>query len=557
MPKYHTQNPKLLVLGLDGATFDVIKPLVEEDRLPHIARLIAEGASGPLRSTLPPVTAAAWSTFMTGLNPGRHGIFQWRTYDPTKYTGLDERVVTASRLVGHTFWDLLGPAGFRVGVITVPVTYPPWSVNGFLLSGYPCPDAEKNYTYPTDLGESLPESYNFSVDHYLNATPEQILHDGLEMLERRTSLALRMTDEMNLDVCVLVLGEIDRAQHDFWRFADPRFQEYSVAPGHFRQAINRHYEVSDAQVGRLLEWAGDGVPIIIMSDHGGGPHPRYHFHTNAWLRKHGWLTLRRAQPSLLSRALQQGVAAVRRWLPFEEQLRRMLPSSVVHRARQISLNIADVDWTRTRAYRFNMYHPVEGIEINLKGRQPQGIVMPGAEFESLTSDIITALREATDPETGEPITAEVYRREEIYSGPYLDIAPDIVVVLGPGHKAGIGSAGSPTEVVALGELARDLSGVHTMDGVFIASGPGIRRGAVLTGSQIIDLAPTILHLLGQPVPSAMDGRVLTEIFEPEYAAAHPVCYTDEASHWALEDVMVSDADDAAMRDKLRGLGYIE
>jgi predicted AlkP superfamily phosphohydrolase/phosphomutase len=183
--------------------------------------------------------------------------------------------------------------------------------------------------------------------------------------------------------------------------------------------------------------------------------------------------------------------------------------------------------------------------------------MPGAEFESLTRDIMAALREATDPETGESIIAEVYRREEIYDGPYLEIAPDIVAVLGPGHKAGIGSAGPPTEVVALGELARDSSGVHTMDGVFIASGPGIRQGAVLTGSQIIDLAPTILHLLGQPVPSAMDGRVLTDIFEPEYAAAHPVCYTDEASHRAFEDVVVSDADDAAMRDKLRGLGYIE
>lgn len=547
---------KLLVIGLDGATFDMIRPLATQGRLPHLARLMAEGTSGPLRSTLPPVTAAAWSTFMTGLNPGRHGIFQWRTYDPTTYTGLDERIVTATRLAGHTFWDRLSQAGFRVGVITVPMTYPPWPLNGFLLSGYPCPDARRNYTHPPELGESLPESYNFSVDHYLNATPEQILHDGLEMLERRTSLALQMIDEMKLDVCVLVLGEIDRAQHDFWRFAAPRFPEYDTASAAFREAIARHYEVSDAQVGRLLERAGDRVPLVVMSDHGGGPHPECYFHTNAWLREHGWLELNRAQPSLFSKVMREGLATARRLLPFEERLRRLLPAGIVHRARQVSLNIADVDWSRTRAYRFNMYHPAEGIEINLKGRQPQGVVEPGAEFESLVTDIVAALREAVDPETGQPFVAEVCRKEEIYHGPYRDIAPDIVLVFGAGHKAGIESAGAATGAVALGELPRELSGVHTMDGIFIARGPGIRRGATLTAGQIVDLAPTILHLAGQAVPAAMDGRVLTDIFEPEYAATHPVQYAKVALD-VSEDVAVSDEDDAVMRDKLRGLGYVD
>jgi predicted AlkP superfamily phosphohydrolase/phosphomutase len=557
MSKHHSRKLKLLVIGLDGATFDVITPLAAENRLPHLARLIAEGTSGPLRSTLPPVTAAAWTTFMTGLNPGRHGIFQWRTYDPTTYTGLDERIVTASRLVGHTFWDLLGAAGFQVGVITVPMTYPPWQVNGCLLSGYPCPDTKKNYTHPPELGEALPESYNFSVDHYLRATPEQILNDGLDMLERRTSLALRMIDEMDLDLCVLVLGEIDRAQHDFWRFADPRFPEYNSAPLAWRKAIARHYEVSDAQVGRLLAWAGDEVPVIIMSDHGGGPHPARYFHTNAWLHEHGWLTLKRTQPGLISQAVRQGVTRMRSWLPFEERLRRMLPAGLIHRARQISLNIADIDWSRTRAYRFNMYHPAEGIEINLKGRQPQGIVTPGTEFESLVTDIIAALREAIDPETGEPIAAEVYRKEEIYAGPYLEIAPDIVLVLGPGHKAGIESGGPFTTGVAWGELPRDQSGVHTMDGIFIARGPGIRRGATIADGRIVDLAPTILHLSGQPVPTAMDGCVLDKILEHEYATTHPIRYTDGPGHHLSEDAAVSDEDDAEMRDKLRGLGYID
>jgi len=548
---------KLLVVGLDGATFDVIQPLVAEGRLPHLAGLLAQGSSGPLRSTLPPVTAAAWSTFMTGQNPGRHGIFQWRTYDPTTYTGLDERIVTASRLVSRTFWDYLSAAGWRVGVITVPVTYPPWAVNGYMLSGYPCPDAQQNYTHPPDLAQSLPESYNFSVDHYLNATPRQILDDGLEMLARRTSLALRTIDEMALDVCVLVLGEIDRAQHDFWRYADPRFPEQATADDAFRQAIARHYEVSDQQLGRLLAQAGDDVPVLVMSDHGGGPHPERYFQTNAWLRQQGWLATKRQTPSLRSRLVRQAIAAARRRLPFEEKLRRMLPASLVNRARQVSLNIADVDWPQTRAYRFNMYHPAEGIEINLKGRQPQGIVAPGAEFERLLAEIMDALRRATDPETGRPVVAELYRKEEIYDGPYLEIAPDLVMVLADGYKAGIESAGSATVPVSLGDLPRDHSGVHTMDGILIARGPGIRRAASLDGAQIGDLAPTILYLAGQPVPADMDGRVLEVLFEPDHLAAHPIVRGDRTQAATLDAGAVSDEDDAAMRDKLRGLGYID
>jgi predicted AlkP superfamily phosphohydrolase/phosphomutase len=366
-----------------------------------------------------------------------------------------------------------------------------------------------------------------------------------------------MIDEMALDVCVLVLGEIDRAQHDFWRYADSRFPQYTAAPEAFREAIARHYEVSDQQLGRLLTRAGEDVPLMVMSDHGGGPHPARYFHTNAWLHEGGWLALKHTRPGLSGQALRRGLAALRSHLPFEEQLRRRLPAGLVHRARQVSLNIADVDWSRTRAYRFNMYHPAEGIEINLKGRQPEGIVQPGAEFEHLVADIAATLREARDPETGWPIAVEVHRKEEIYDGPYLDIAPDLVVVLDGEHRAGIESRGTATTPVALGELPRDHSGVHTMDGIFIARGPGIRCGAAISGAQIGDLAPTLLHLAGLPVPASMDGRVLEEILEPDYLAAHPVVRSAGAAGAIEAGGGVSDEDDATMRDKLRGLGYLD
>lgn len=554
MPTSQSNKLRLLIVGLDGATFDIINPLVERGRLPNMANLKQEGSHGKLRSVLPPVTAAAWSTFMTGLNPGKHGIFQWRTYDPTKYTNLDERVVTTAPLAGRTFWDFLGRAGYRVGVITVPVTYPTWPVNGYMISGYPCPDAKRNYTHPSRWADSLKQSYNLSADHYLKAADEEILGNGLDMLRRRTDLALDLVSSGDIDACVLVLGAIDRAQHDFFKYRDPRFEAYRIAAPRFRDAINRHYEVADEQIGRLLEAMAPGGVALVISDHGGGPHPPRFFHPNAWLRARGWLVAAEGGTLSSTSIAKRGIQAVREWLPFEDRLRRVLPEVIVNRVRSYTLNIADVDWPTTEAYRFPMYYPAEGIEINLKGRQPQGSVDPGADYEDLVREIREALRDVRDPATDERIMREVYRKEEIYNGPFLDIAPDIIFVCRQSHRTGVGLTGEFTTPVHLDALRKD-NGVHTMDGVFFACGHDILRGEVIRGARLIDIAPTVLHLAGLPVPNEMDGRVLTEILTEERAAL-PVEYV-ETDKWHGEQVELTPEEESDILDKLRGLGYVD
>lgn len=491
---------------------------------------------------------------MTGLNPGKHGIFQWRTYDPTKYTNLDERVITAAPLAGRTFWDFLGNAGYRVGVITVPVTYPTWPVNGYMISGYPCPDARRNYTHPPQWADSLKQSYNLSADHYLKAPDEEILGVGLEMLRRRTDLALTLVSKGKIDVCVLVLGAIDRAQHDFFKYRDPRFEAHRTATPRFRDAINRHYEVADEQVRRLLEAvAPDGIALVI-SDHGGGPHPPRFFHPNAWLRAHGWLVAAGGGSLSSASVVKRGIQAVRGWLPFEDRLRRVLPKAIVNGVRSYTLNIADVDWPRTAAYRFPMYYPAEGIEINLKGRQPQGSVDPGAEYEDLVTQIMEALRGVRDPRTDEAIIREVYRKEDIYDGPFMDIAPDIIFVCQQSHRTGVGLTCEFTTPVHLEALRKD-NGVHTMDGIFFAYGRDIRRGNEIAGARLLDIAPTVLHLAGLPVPGQMDGRVLTEILTGE-RAARPVEFV-ESEEWHAEQVELTLDEESDILDKLRGLGYVD
>jgi len=550
-----TKGLKLLVLGLDGATFDVIGPLLVRGRLPNLKGLIAEGASGELRSVIPPVTAPAWSSFMTGVNPGKHGIFQWRTYDPTNYSCLDERLITASDLVGRTFWDVVGAAGYKVGIVAVPVTYPPWEVNGVMLSGYPCPDTKRNFTFPPEYGEGLAESHNLSADHYLHASEEDILAAGLDLLERRTSLAIRMIEEEWLDLCVLVLGEIDRAQHDFWKYTDPTFPAYHSAPPRFRNAIAQHYEVCDQQLGRFLERIDEDTTVIIMSDHGAGPHPPKYFYTNSWLKELRLLTLEGEHPSSTDRWLQQLIGTIREVLPFEERLRRLLPAKVVQRVREISLGVSNVDWSRTKAYRFPMYHPAEGVEINLRGRQPKGIVEPGKEYEELRERIIQHLQEAVDPESGQSVALEVYRREELYSGPHAEIAPDIIFLTQEGFKAEGGMEESYCAPVPLHILEKN-NGLHRMEGIFIAHGENIGRRVKVEGAQLVDLAPTILYALGMAIPEDMDGRILLEIFEPSFLASQKPRSSEALSRERRAAQGLTAEEEKEIKDKLRGLGYL-
>lgn len=551
---------RLLIVGLDGATFDIIRPMVGQGRLPNLARLMSTGSWGEIRSTIPPRSEPAWSAFMTGQNPGQTGSFDFRTYDPTRYTFLDERIVTADVLSGRTFWDVLGDHGYRVGIITVPVTYPSWEVNGLMLSGFPCPDGALNYTYPEEWAEELTERYNFPVGHFQKSYSEDaIIEDGYKMMERRTTLAARLLREENLDVLVLVFGAIDRAQHEFWKYLDPAFPSYhSERRCRYEGAIACHYEKADESVGRLLECAGEDPLVFIMSDHGAGPHPLRFFHTNCWLRQMGYLKLKR-QRDPLQTLLKKGISLVKRMVPNRDMLRRLAPERMVERVRTVTLNIGNVDWPTTVAYRFAMYGPAEGIEINLKGRQEQGIVAPGSEYEALRDEIIRELRDIRDPDTGEAVAERVYPREEIYSGRYLNRAPDIVLVLGDGYKAGRALVPPIVSPVPLAQ-AEVVSGQHRFNGVFIARGPSIRQGGTVEGLELTDIAPTVLHALGVPVPDDMDGRVATEVFDPEWMSKHEIVsfsrqFTKEVPALELPALELPLEEEEEMKRKLKGLGY--
>jgi len=282
-----------------------------------------------------------------------------------------------------------------------------------------------------------------------------------------------------------------------------------------------------------------------------GPHPRRYFHVNRWLAELGLLTPRARRAGLgVGEILQRLKERIpRRWRAL---LRKGLPQIAQEQVFRALLNVGQVDWMRTHAYRVPLFPMVDGIEVNVRGRQPEGTVAAGGDYEALRDLLLTELRALRDPETGEAVVEEAWRREEVYSGPHTEEAPDILVLYRSDYTGGLGLHGplvSPYD-----ESLNHWSGTHRMDGVFIAHGPLVRPNARPEGARIIDAAPTILYALGLPVPEDMDGRPLLEIFREEVA-----CRPQERGRGlaiAAARAALSPDEEEKINAQLRGLGYL-
>jgi predicted AlkP superfamily phosphohydrolase/phosphomutase len=554
---------KVLVIGLDGATPELLERWVEQGNLPHLKGMMRHGVYGKLKSTYPPISPAAWTTFATGHNPGKHGTFDFRNYDPRRYGGFADTVVDSRPLAGKTIWDLVGASGQRVGAVTVPVTYPAWQVNGFMVSGYPTPDAAKSFAYPPDWGERIPPLTEDST-FFKSAPHDKVLNELVRITHLRTDVSIAELARDDYGLFILVIGATDRAHHDWWQFMDPDHPAYDARQAElYGDYILQVYQTADVCVGKLLAAVGDDTTVVVLSDHGGMAHPKWYFNTNGWLRGLGLLRPTAVSGGIRARLVNLGKhvygTRVRR-LPNLERLYRVLPARLKHLATnldaQATMNLDAIDWPCTSAYRFPMYPPVEGVMLNVIGRQPEGCVRPGAEYEDLRAHILEEARSLRDPRTGEPIVVEAYRREDLYHGERLDTAPDLVLVTRDSYKGGSGLDEVVSDV-PLGVLSK-LSGVHRMDGILLAQGPHLRRDVRIEQAAIIDVAPTILYLLGLRIPTDMDGKPLVGLFDPAFTAQRAATYADERAY----EVGIgtgngyTQEEEESVRLKLEALGYL-
>lgn len=550
---------KVMVIGLDGATFDLIGPWIEEGRMPTLQRLIKEGASGVLTTTLPPISSSAWVSFATGKNPGKHGLVDFVHPRDRSY---QISIVSPQQRASQAIWNLLSDAGRKVGIVGMPVTYPPEEVNGYMISDFLTPSASEDYTYPRSLKEELDRAvggFPLLPDERYRSTKfvDRFIGDMVTDVERRLEGAHYLLESKEWDFFFLLFWSSDMLQHETWRLVDKTHPQHDaqMAERYTGLVIDFHERLDEA-VARLLEQVGPEDLVVIMSDHGFGPVHSF-FLVNNWLREIGVLKLKRSPLTRSKYALFRlgftplGVFRLVKALRLGFLRRRFRFQRGGGLIKRLFLSFADVDWTRTRAFAVGSFGQ---IYINEAGKRPQGIVEPGAEYEELRDEIATRARDIRDPVTGERVVERVYRREEIYSGPLLERAPDLVLQARNWEYMAFGHADFGARNVI--EPIFGMSGHHRPEGIVILHGEPIRRGVHLEGASIMDLAPTMLYAMGVPIPLDMDGRLLAEAFTPQFLSAVEAQYSDELSDRPTGEDEYSVDEEEEIRERLRGLGYV-
>ncbi len=560
---------KLVVIGIDGGTFDILNPWMKQGLLPNLEKIRQEGVWGTLKSVIPPITAPAWTTFYTGKNPGKHGIFDFLSKGQGSY---EEIPVNATFCKSKTLWSLLGEGGKKTAVLNMPMTYPPQAVNGVMICDFLSSTKNRDFIYPPQLLDEIEARFGPYYIHGKNVDAvtlfaekhiDALINDCVKMSEYKFKVAHFLMGKNNYDVIVFHEWGTDRIQHWLWHIMDQSH------PGHdallaqkYQGKILDYYRFVDHQIGRTMELAGPRASVCIMSDHGFCPVKRS-IDLNVWLMEEGYLTIKKSFVSQIRYWLWKHGLTYETLTSLYEKLiklglkpKHLTPREVIGLLRigpwQALLSLNDADWHSTKAYAKSS--PFGQIVINLKGREPQGIVKPGQEYDQMVGQIVAKLKNLCDPQNGRHINGLVYTREEAFTGPFSSDAPDIIYLPQcDGYQAGnVIGFGSNTSFVNF----TGFQASHSMDGIFMARGPEIKQGTSINDAAITDLAPTILHLMGLKVPDDMDGRILKEIFTNTYLTSNPIEYYTPSEVEEEKSERPESKEEDAIKQRLKDLGYL-
>ncbi|RQG97080.1 alkaline phosphatase family protein [Natrarchaeobius chitinivorans] len=531
---------RLLVVGIDAGCLPVLEPLFESGEVPTLERLFDGGVTGALESQIPPWTASAWPTMVTGKNPGKHGVYDFLSFD-----GYDWNVVNATHVRARPIWKLLSEHGFRSVVVNLPVTHPPREFDGALIPGMTAPEDPE--CHPEGILDDVKIACgDYHVYPQSTPAPDRSI-EGYELtIERRGGAFRYLCRRMKPDFGFLQFQLTDSVFHE--------------RPGD-REAIEAVYRAVDHEIAETIEET-DPDNVLVVSDHGIGRVSGTEFRINEYLREKGYLSGQSGgdgmpdwsrawendllegedagehEESALERVMNvaaragittQRVAGALDRVGLKEPIGRRIPNDMIRAASE------QVDFSNSRVY---MRSKSElGVRINLEGREPDGTVSP-SEYEDVREEVIEALSSVRTP-AGEPVFESVEPRESFFEGPYVEDAPDVVTVPAAFDNAVVADLG----VEQFGEPMEPWN--HKRTGVIATNGPAFDQRASLEEATILDVAPTICSLFDVPVDSAFDGEALSVV---EGSA--------EMEYPTYEPTSITATDDRAVEDRLSDLGYL-
>jgi predicted AlkP superfamily phosphohydrolase/phosphomutase len=528
--------PRILLIGWDGADWRILDPLLEAGVLPNLALLIARGGRTVLKSTLPTHSWTAWPSFLTGVDPADHGVFDILE----GRGGSNQFPVTYRSIKERTFLDDLTAAGVETLMVNVPLTFPPPPISGKLVAGGVLPKW-RAFTNPEGLADELEKAGSpwpingMSWTTYHNR-PDAFLDEVEHVTKARQKAMEHLLDTTDWQVAAFVYFSTDRIQHCLAKYISSDHPEYlELSQTAVAQRIRDIYRMLDDGLGRLLQRAGPDDLVMFMSDHGFQSCTGA-VHMDRLLQRLGFLGF----------SASNAIFGPMQWGWVRGVARRVYDRLGLHG--RVSLPQA-VDWSKTRAYT-SVRSTGEGVSVNLAGREPHGIVDP-TDFERVRDEVGDKVASFVDPRTGRRPVGKVWRREEIFKGSHADEAPDLLLEASPLY--------SLTHAKSVVEPADWLSGDHRIDGVFVAAGPTVEPNAFAGPFQLVDLAPTILAAAGVPASVRHSGSVLTAVVGEELARTAGSGPADPAGRSA-EDALagaLNESEAEEVEEHLRGLGYLE
>ncbi|GEM_PF-1582577 len=541
---------KLLIIGLDAATMDLVKPWAAAGHLPTIAGLMQEGVSSVLLSTPNMHSASAWTAILTGLNPSRHGLYVFSDRD---FASGKQEFFKGGDRNGELISRHLARQGQTCGFLNVPMTYPAeFGAGGYMVSGLDAPSLTANAFCPAELREEI--FSEFPTYHYAPKNLGDLMRAGklaeaiqswLNCVETQTQVAEYLLKTRPTDFFMTVYTASDWGGHNLWKYADESHPEYA-ADSPYLDALLSIYQSLDAAIARLLQFTDEATQVYIISDHGMGLHSGASYHLAAWLETQGFMLRAktaeaRASFMTASRRLAKTILPAR----LKETIKSGLGDERVKQLQAAEKDsfYASIDWSRTVAYTEAGRHV---ININLVGRNKDGIVQP-EEYAKTCNEIIAALQTWKDA-NGVNVVERVARRDEVYKGEYTSRASDLYIYWNRAARMGE----PPDDIKAKGFW---WSGDHRPEGILIAKGKRIRANLELSTDktpQVYDLVPTILHLAGFAVPDDLDGRALEELTE----GTQQVQFTTANKDTTASEGGLTVEEKKLIEEKLRSLGYL-